>query len=448
MPKTRYYHLGLIQMMNLVLLFTFANPVFGGKMTELVEKEVPSLVELYQELHAAPELSFFEKNTSARLAGELRVAGYEVTTPAGKYSFADYTCYGVVAVLKNGKGPTVLVRTEMDALPVEEKTGVAWASKVRMQDITGEEVGVMHACGHDMHQTVLVGAARVLAGMKDRWSGTLILIGQTAEERGAGARALLADGLYRRWPVPDYALSEHLDPGLEAGQVGYCPGWAMANIDMIDITIRGVGAHGARPHQGRDPIVIAAQVINALQTIVSREINPVDPGVVTVGSIHGGSKHNIIPDEVKLQLTVRTFTDEVRQKVLEAIERITVNTARAAGLPENLLPVIHNRSEEFFPVLYNDPQLVDSTVKAFRAALREENVLRQKPTTGGEDFSEFGRTDHKVPIFLFRLGSAEPGSDPSSRPGLHSPYFKPAPELTIRTGVKAMSAAVLNLLGK
>ena len=353
-----------------------------------------------------------------------------------------------VMAMENGEGPTVLVRTEMDALPVEAKTGVAWASKVRMRDITGDEVGVMHACGHDMHQTVLVGTARVLAGMKDRWSGTLILIGQTAEERGAGARALLADGLYRRWPVPDYALSEHLDPGLAAGQVGYCPGWAMANIDMIDITIRGVGAHGARPHQGRDPIVIAAQVINALQTVVSREINPVDPGVVTVGSIHGGSKHNIIPDEVKLQLTVRTFTDEVRRKVLEAIERITVNTARAAGLPENLLPVIHNRSEEFFPVLYNDPELVDSTVKAFRAALGEENVLRQKPTTGGEDFSEFGRTDHKVPIFLFRLGSAEPGSDPSSRPGLHSPYFKPAPELTIRTGVKAMSAAVLNLLGR
>jgi len=435
-------------MITLAFLFAFTGPVSGKQMTEIVEKELASLVDLYKELHGSPELSFFEKNTSARLAGELRAAGYEVTHPAGKYSFADYTCYGVVAVMENGEGPTVLVRTEMDALPVEEKTGVAWASKVRMRDITGDEVGVMHACGHDMHQTVLVGTARVLAGLKERWSGTLILIGQTAEERGAGARALLADGLHGRWPVPDYALSEHLDPGLEAGQVGYCPGRAMANIDMIDITIRGVGAHGARPHQGRDPIVIAAQVINALQTIVSREINPVDPGVVTVGSIHGGSKHNIIPDEVKLQLTVRTFTDEVRQKVLEAIERITVNTARAAGLPENLLPVIHNRSEEFFPVLYNDPELVDSTVKAFRAALGEENVLRQKPTTGGEDFSEFGRTDHKVPIFLFRLGSAEPGSDPSSRPGLHSPYFKPAPELTIRTGVKAMSAAVLNLLGR
>jgi len=448
LPKTRYYRPWLIQIMNLVLLFTLANPVSGGKMTQLVEKEVPSLVKLYQQLHAAPELSFFEKNTSARLAGELRAAGYEVTTPVGKYSFADYTCYGVVAVLKNGEGPTVLVRTETDALPIEEKTGVAWASKVRMQDITGEEVGVMHACGHDMHQTVLVGTARVLAGMKDRWSGTLILIGQTAEERGAGARALLADGLYRRWPVPDYALAEHLDPGLEAGQVGYCPGWAMANIDMIDITIRGVGAHGARPHQGRDPIVIAAQVINALQTVVSREINPVDPGVVTVGSIHGGSKHNIIPDEVKLQLTVRTFTDEVRRKVLEAIERITVNTARAAGVPENLLPLIHNRSEEFFPVLYNDPELVESTVKAFQSVLGEDKVLEQIPTTSGEDFSEFGRTAHQVPIFLFRLGSAQPGSDPSSRPGLHSPYFKPVPEPTIRTGVTAMTAAVLNLLGK
>jgi len=423
--KIRFYRPAIIQITGLALLFTFASPVSGGKMTELVEKELPSLVALYKEIHASPELSFFEKNTSARLAGELRAAGYEITHPVGKYSFADYTCYGVVAVMENGKGPTVLVRTEIDALPIEEKTGVAWASKVRMQDITGEEVGVMHACGHDMHQTVLVGTARVLAAMKERWSGTLILICQTAEERGAGARALLADGLYERWPVPDYALAEHLDPGLEAGQVGYCPGRAMANIDMIDITIRGIGAHGARPHQGRDPIVVSAQVINALQTVVSREINPVDPGVVTVGSIHGGSKHNIIPDKVELQLTVRTFSDEVREKILEAIERITLNTARAAGLPENLLPVVHNRSEEFFPVLYNDPELVESTVKAFKAVLGEENVLKIKPTTSGEDFSEFGRTPHKVPVFLFRLGSAEPGSDPSSRPGLHSAYFKP-----------------------
>jgi hippurate hydrolase len=316
-----------------------------------------------------------------------------------------------------------------------------------MKDVSGEEVGVMHACGHDMHSTTLVGTARVLSQLKSRWSGTLIMIGQTAEERGGGARALLADGLYERWPVPDYALALHMDSGVEAGKVGYCPGWAWASVDMVDITIRGVGAHGARPHQGRDPVVIAAQVINALQTIVSREINPIDPGVVTVGSIHGGSKHNIIPDEVKLQLTVRSFTEEVRQRILSSIERITLNTCRAAGVPQDRLPIISG-SVEYTPGLYNDPELTASTVKALESVLGEANVVRIKPTTGGEDFSEYGRTEHKVPVFMFRLGSAEPGSDPASRPGLHSSLFKPVHEPTITAGVKAMTAAVLNLMGR
>jgi len=298
-----------------------------------------------------------------------------------------------------------------------------------------------------MHSTVLVGTARALSRLRSEWSGTLIMIGQPAEERGGGARALLAGGLYGRWPVPDYALALHVDPGVQVGQVGYCPGWAMANVDMVDITIRGVGAHGARPHQGRDPVVTAAQVINALQTIVSREIDPVDAGVVTVGSIHGGSKHNIIPDEVKLQLTVRSYTEEVRQKILSAIKRITLNTCRAAGVPEDRLPIITG-SMEYTPALYNDPELTASTVKALESALGAANVVRIKPTTGGEDFSEYGRTEHKVPVCMFRLGSAEPGSDPAARPGLHSPLFKPVHEPAIATGVKAMAAAVLNLMGK
>jgi len=430
------------------LVMSLSSPGSAQVLSQDVEKELPSLLALYQEIHAAPELTFFEKETSARLARELRSLGFEVTHPVGKYPEPGLTCYGVVAVMKNGPGPTVLVRTDMDALPIEEKTGAPFASKVRMKDVTGEETCVMHACGHDMHQTILVGTARLLARMKSQWKGTLILVGQTAEERGYGARALLADGLYERWPVPDYALAEHVDPTLDAGQVGYCPGWAMASIDMLDITIRGVGAHGARPHEGRDPIVMAAQVINNLQTIVSREINPVDAAVVTVGSIHGGTKHNIIPDEVRLQLTVRSFTDQVRKKILEAIERITVNTCRAAGVPEDRLPEILNRKNEFFPALYNDPALTDSTARAFRSALGDENVIKITPTTAGEDFSELGRTSHKVPILLFRVGTGKPGSDISSRPGLHSPLYIPQLEPSIRCGVKAMSAAVLNLMGK
>ncbi len=432
-----------------ITVISLAGPLGAASdIADRADKHTGELLELYKHLHANPELSFFERNTSARLAAELKAAGYEVTYPVGKYPAGrDYTCWGVVAMLKNGSGPTVLVRGDMDALPIDEKTGVPYASKVRMADISGEQVGVMHACGHDMHTTVLLGTARMLAELKDRWSGTVVIVGQTAEERGSGARALIADGLYERWPVPDYAVAEHVDPSLEIGQVGYCPGWAMANVDMMDITIRGVGSHGARPNQGIDPVVLSAQVINALQTVVSRNINPVEPGVVTVGSIHGGSKHNIIPDEVKLQLTVRSYKQEVRKKILDAIERITIHTARAAGVPEDRLPVI-NGGVEFTPALYNDPDLVASTVGVLQAELGEQNVVEQMPTTGGEDFSEYGRTEHKVPIFMMRIGTATVGSDPDTRPGLHSPLFYPVPEPVIKTGVTAMTATVLNLLRK
>ena len=429
------------------LLLSLPCAVFGQDLDKRIAAELSSLTALYKELHANPELSYFEKNTSAREAEELRQAGYEVTYPVGRYPDGKYTCYGVVAVLKNGKGPTVLVRGDMDALPIKENTGLPWASKVRMTDITGEEVGVMHACGHDMHTTVLIGTGRLLAALKDKWKGTLILVGQTAEERGGGARALLADGLYERWPVPDFAVAEHVDPSLEAGKVGYCPGWAMANVDMIDITIRGVGSHGARPNQGKDPIVISAEVINALQTIVSRTIDPVEPAVVTVGSIHGGTKHNIIPDEVKLQLTVRSYAEDVRQTILSSIERITTYTAKAAGVPEGRLPIIDG-GVEFTPALYNDPALTERTVKALEPVLGKENLVQIKPTTGGEDFSEYGRTSHKVPVFMMRLGTSPVGSAPESRPGLHSALFKPEHEAVIATGLKALTTAALNLLGK
>ncbi len=431
-----------------VLLMTLAGNLSAAQLQSLVEGKLPALLSFYQELHGNPELSYLEKETSAKLSGALAELGFDVTTQVGKYPDQSLTCYGVVAVMENGPGPTVLLRTDIDALPVEERTGAPYASTVRALNHIGEEVPVMHACGHDLHMATLLGTAQVLAGLKDNWQGTLILIGQPAEERGGGARALLADGLFERWPVPDYALAQHGDPSIDAGKVGYCSGWAMANIDMIDITIRGVGSHGAQPHKGRDPIVIAAAVISALQTIVSRTIDPVETGVVTVGSIRGGSKHNIIPDKVELQLTVRSFTDEVRNQILAAIERITINTARTMDVPEDRLPIIHNRTEEFFPALYNDPALVESSVKAMRKGLGEDNVIVRKKTTGGEDFSQFGRTKEKVPIFMFFVGTGDPSVNPNERSGWHSALYLPVAEPALRTGVIAMSSAVLNLMGK
>jgi amidohydrolase len=413
---------------------------------DMVEQNLPSLLTFYRDLHKNPELSFREKETSRKLAGALRELGFEVTTPVGRYPDPGLTCYGVVALLANGPGPTVLVRSDIDALPVEEKTGAPFASTVRMTGLGGEETPVMHACGHDMHTATLLGAARVLVALKDRWQGTLVVIGQPDEERGGGARAMLADGLYTRWPAPDFALAQHGDPAIDAGKVGFCPGYAMASIDMLDITIRGIGSHGARPNQGRDPIVVSAAVINALQTIVSRTIDPVETGVVTVGSIHGGNKHNIIPDKVELQLTVRSFTDSVRSQILDSIERITVNTARALDVPEDLLPVVHRRSEEFFPSLYNDPALVESCVQAMREILGEDNVLPVPRTTGGEDFSQLGRTKEKVPVFMFFVGTGDPAVDPKDRPSWHSPYYLPQTGPALRTGTLAMSSAVLKLM--
>ena len=279
-----------------------------------VNQDYPTLFELYKNLHSHPELSFQEEKTSARVAEELRHAGYEVATGVGKY--------GVVAVLRNGPGPTVLVRTDMDALPVKEQTGLAYASSVTAKAPEGEDVPVMHACGHDINMTCVLGAARALAQLKDRWQGTLIVIGQPAEERGGGARAMLADGLFQRFPRPDFCVALHDDSELAAGSIGYTPGYALANVDSVDITIHGVGGHGAYPHKTKDPVVLAAQIVLALQTIVSRAVQPGEAAVVTVGSIHGGTKHNIIPDEVKLQLTVRSYTDEVRVQTLDAIKRI------------------------------------------------------------------------------------------------------------------------------
>jgi len=407
-----------------------------------IEAELASLIDLYKHLHANPELSRQEAQTAARMARELRQSGFEVTTGIGGY--------GVVGVLKNGPGPVVWVRTDLDALPITENTGVPYASKVRARDKNGNEVGVMHACGHDIHMTSWVGAARTLAVLRNAWSGTLVFLGQPAEETGSGARTMLEDGLFRRFPKPDFALALHADPQQETGRVSFTEGMALANVDTVDITIRGKGGHGASPHQTVDPVVLAARVVLDLQTIVSREINPLNPAVVTVGSIHGGTKHNIIPAEVKLQLTVRTTKDDVRAHVLEAIARITRAAAAGARAPQ---PDVKVDAAEFTPATINDAALTRRTVDVFRKVLGDDAVEARPPIMGGEDFGRYGREG--VPIFMYFLGTMPPERVAASKqpngpplPSMHSEFYAPDPGPSIRTGVLTMTHAALNLMGK
>ena len=410
-----------------------------------VAQEYPSLLELYKHLHTNPELSFKEVATAARVADELKKAGLEVTAKVGGH--------GVVAVLRNGSGPTVLIRTDLDALPVKEQTGLPYASTARATDDKGNDVPVMHACGHDVHMTSLVGTARVLAALRQHWAGTLVFIAQPAEERSGGAKAMLAEGLFTRFPRPDFCLALHVAENIPAGSVGYTEGFALANSDSVDIVIRGAGGHGAWPHTTKDPIVLAAQTVIALQTIVSRETSPIEPAVVTVGSIHGGTKHNIIPDEVRLQLTIRSYTDEVRAHTIAAIQRITRGLGLAAGLPEDKLPLV-SVAEEGAKATYNDPALTKRVVGAFQNWLGREFIFEKKPVMGAEDFGLYGRTEHKIPICMFWLGTVTPESvkesvrTGKSLPSLHSSLFAPVPEPTLKTGVTAMTAAVLEIVGK
>lgn len=403
-----------------------------------VNEKLPGLVAFYRELHQHPELSFKEEQTAKRLTARLRAAGVEVTGNVGGH--------GVVGILKNGPGPTVMLRTDMDALPVTEQTNLAYSSKVRVKLPSGEMTGVMHACGHDVHMTNLVGVAGYLAAHKERWSGTLILVCQPAEERGAGAKAMLADGLFKTFPRPDYALALHVDSGLAAGKVGYRAGYAMANVDSVDITIRGRGGHGAQPHTTIDPIVLAARLVLDLQTIVSREVAPTDPAVVTVGSIHGGTKHNVIGDSCHLQLTVRSYTDEVRKTLLSGIKRKALAVAASASAPEPIIRI----SESGTPALYNNKELVERVLPIFREKLGEANVVQVPQTMGGEDFARYGLAG--VPIFMWRLGSVEQprlmrfeelGQKP---PSLHSPVYYPDVEPTLKTGIVSMASAVLELM--
>lgn len=401
------------------------------------QEQVPQLTQLYEELHQAPELSFEEEQTAARMANEMRSLGLDVTTQIGGH--------GVVALLKNGTGKTLLLRADMDALPVAEQTGLTYASKVKVQDKRGATVGVMHACGHDIHLTNLIGTVRYLASHRDQWQGTLVAIFQPAEERGAGAKAMIADGLFTRFPRPDFALALHVSADSAAGTLGYRAGYAHANVDSVDITVRGRGGHGAYPESTVDPIVIAARLVLDLQTIVSREIAPIEPAVITVGSIHGGTKHNIIGDDCYLQLTVRSYSPKVRKQLIDAIRRKTLAAAQSADAPE---PEI--TSTEGTPSLFNDPDLVARLVPVLEKTLGKKNVTESEPTMGGEDFGRLGRAG--VPIVMFKLGAVSQDrldafkSAGTPPPSLHSPKFYPDPAATITTGVTTLVTAALELL--
>jgi hippurate hydrolase len=409
---------------------------------------------IYQDLHTHPELSGHEERSAGVVAKELKAVGCDVTEKVGKYEKPNLQCFGVIGVMKNGDGPVVAVRTDLDALPVKEDTGLPYASTVTTKNDAGQDVGVMHACGHDVHMSTFIGVARALAKLKDKWHGTIIFIGQPSEEALGGARALLKDGLYTRWPKPDYVLGFHDNAQLEIGRVGVTEGYTYANVDSVDVTVRGVSGHGAYPHRTKDPIVLSAEIINAWQTIASRENNPLDPIVITVGSIHGGTKHNIIPDEVKMQLTVRTYKAETRERVLAAIERIAKGIAAAGGIPPERAPIVSVSKDQFCPATYNNPELTKRLVAVWKKSLGDENVEMVDAVMGGEDFSEYSLPDYSIPAVNFHFGAVEPAKIAEFKqtgkelPTLHSSKFAPVPEPTIRTGVIGMTTAVLELMKK
>lgn len=414
------------------------------------EGQLPTLTETYMHLHRNPELSHHEEKTSAYLAAELRKAGYTVTEHVGKYQDGTQA-FGIVAVLENGHGPRLLVRTDMDALPVVEKTGLEYASTVRSTNPQGQDVGVMHACGHDIHMTVLLGMAREMAARKNQWHGTLMLIGQPSEETIDGARAMLADGLYERFGRPDLVLAEHDDSTHPAGSIALKGGPLAASSTSIDVVMRGIGAHGSAPQNGKDPILMAAEFIVLAQSIVSRQVDPQQPAVLTVGTIHGGAKRNIIPEEVTMGLTLRTYSDKVRDQIIEAIRRTAEGVAVGYGMPSDRMPIVTVSQTEITPVTYNDPALAERLRDIAVKTLGANRVETAESIMGSEDVGLLS-LDGKIPEVMFRLGAADPGKLAHARetgvplPGPHSPLFAPVYAPTIITGVTAMTAMALGLL--
>jgi amidohydrolase len=411
-----------------------------------VEKQMPSLMAVYKDLHANPELSFMEVRSAGILAAEARKLGYKVTEKVGGT--------GIVAVMENGPGPVVLVRADMDGLPVTEQTGLPGASKVRVTTKEGVETGVMHACGHDTHMTAWVGVARLMAANKATWSGTLVMIGQPAQERGAGARMMLADGLYTRFPKPQYVLAFHDAAQFPAGKIGYTPGYALANVDSVDISVKGVGGHGAYPQTTKDPIVLASRIVGALQTLVSREISPLDSAVVTVGSFHAGAKHNIISDEAKLQLTVRSYSDEVRDHLLGGIARIAKGEAIAAGMPDDKMPVVTVQKDEYTPATFNTPEFTEEMAAYLKTSFGNDRVVQMPPVMGGEDFSRFGREDKSIKSLIVWVGGVPQAEYDAAKkqgrtlPSLHSPFWAPDAPAVISTATEALTAMAMKLMAK
>ena len=431
-------------MKKYLLIFAFSLFIFSSfaQNEQDINKQIPKLVKTYQYLHTHPELSYMENNTSKFLAAKMRKLGFDVTENFGGT--------GIVAILKNGKGPKILIRTDMDALPIREKTGLPFASTVTQTDIEGKEQPVMHACGHDLHMSVWLGTAEYLAKHQDEWKGSLMMIAQPAEERGGGAKAMLEAGLYSKFFVPDYALAEHVTPALPAGMIGYRKGYAMANVDMAKMTIKGKGGHGAYPDKTIDPITMAAYYITDLQSIVSREISPVEAAVVTVGSIHGGTKGNIIPSEVELEFTIRSYKDNVRKKLLESMQRKANAIALSFNVPKEDYPVL-KLSDTYTPSLYNNPVLVDKVTSAWKQYFGENKIVEVPPVMGGEDFARYGKTKEKVPVFMFGLGALNPEKfaeykqEGKTMPSLHNDKLVLDPAPALQTGIKAFVIAVKTL---
>ena len=427
------------------LAIVVVSPAQADDLRADLQADMPELMELYRDLHANPELSFEEHETAAKLAKRMKALGFEVTEGVGRT--------GVVSVMRNGEGPTVMLRADMDGLPVVEQTGLPYASTVTATPASGVTTGVMHACGHDTHMAGFIGAAQLLAERKDEWQGTLVMILQPAEELGLGALAMIEDGLYTRFPKPDYALAFHdAAAPAPAGTIGYTPGFALANVDSVDITVKGIGGHGAYPHTTVDPVVLASAIVMKLQTVVSRNSSPLDPAVITVGSFHAGAKHNIISDEAKLQLTVRSYSDESRKLLLDGIRRVARGEAITAGLPENLMPDIAVE-ETYTPSTFNDVEFSNKMAAAFKARFAEERVIEWPPVMGGEDFSQFRRADpENVDSMIFWIsGTPQPmldalEEDGTPLPSLHSPFWAPDAEKVIATGAEALAIAALDLM--
>jgi len=429
----------------LAAAMTLPSPASAAALSDAIQADMPQLMKLYRDLHEHPELSMQEVRTPALIAPEMKKLGFQVTEHVGKT--------GVVAVMKNGPGPVLLIRADMDALPVKEQTGLPFASTVVGKTLDGVDSPVMHACGHDTHITTYLATARRLAAMKDQWSGTLVMVLQPGEELGLGAKAMLDDGLYTRFPKPDVLLAFHDSASLPAGVIGVTRGYALANVDSVDVDVKGVGGHGAYPQTTKDPIVLASRIVVALQTLVSRENSPFDPAVVTVGSFQGGTKHNIIPDDARLQLTVRSYTPEVRKKLLDGIARIARGEAIAAGMPEDRMPVVTVR-EPYTPSTYNTEKLSAHLLDLFGARFGANRVVDSKAVMGGEDFSQYWLADKTKEATIFWVGGVPQakwdaaGGDETKLPSLHSPFWAPDAEKVISTATEAMTIAAIDILKK